>query len=427
MRFHWLSQMSETLAPTLQALFGLLVLLGIAWLLSESRREVSLRLVLGGLGLQLLLGVLLLKWPAAKEAFLLLNEMVLALQKATDAGAQFVFGYLAGSEAPFAVTAPEHGFVFAFRALPLILVVSALSALLFHWRVLPLVVRGFAWVLRRTLGTSGALGLATAANVFIGMTEAPLLIRPYLKTMSRSALFALMVSGMATIAGTVMLLYASILSGIIPNAMGQILTASLMSAPAALVIAGIMLPEASQREPFDAHIEIESESAMDAITRGALAAIPLMLNVMALLIVMLALVSLANDLLGLLPQVADAPLSLERLLGWVFAPIVWLIGIPWQEAQTAGALMGTKTVLNELIAYVQLTQLSPDALSERSRLIMLYALCGFANFGSLGIMIGGLASIAPERRSEIVALGMKSILAGTLATLMTGAIAGLLL
>ncbi|WP_323696870.1 NupC/NupG family nucleoside CNT transporter [Thiorhodovibrio litoralis] len=419
--------MSETLAPTLQALFGLLVLLGIAWLLSESRREVSLRLVLGGLGLQLLLGVLLLKWPAAKEAFLLLNEMVLALQKATDAGAQFVFGYLAGSEAPFAVTAPEHGFVFAFRALPLILVVSALSALLFHWRVLPLVVRGFAWVLRRTLGTSGALGLATAANVFIGMTEAPLLIRPYLKTMSRSALFALMVSGMATIAGTVMLLYASILSGIIPNAMGQILTASLMSAPAALVIAGIMLPEASQREPFDAHIEIESESAMDAITRGALAAIPLMLNVMALLIVMLALVSLANDLLGLLPQVADAPLSLERLLGWVFAPIVWLIGIPWQEAQTAGALMGTKTVLNELIAYVQLTQLSPDALSERSRLIMLYALCGFANFGSLGIMIGGLASIAPERRSEIVALGMKSILAGTLATLMTGAIAGLLL
>lgn len=305
--------------------------------------------------------------------------------------------------------------------------VSALSALLFHWRVLPLVVRAFAWVLRRTLGTGGALGLATAANVFIGMTEAPLLIRPYLKTLSRPALFALMVSGMATIAGTVMLLYASILGDIIPNAMGQILTASLMSAPAALVIAGIMLQETRDTGTIDARIEIESESAMDAVTRGALAAIPLMLNVIALLIVMLALVHLANALLGLLPQIAQAPLSLERILGWVFAPIVWLIGIPWQEAQTAGALMGTKTVLNELIAYVQLSQLPPEALSERSRLIMLYALCGFANFGSLGIMIGGLASIAPERRSEIVALGMKSILAGTLATLMTGAIAGLLL
>jgi CNT family concentrative nucleoside transporter len=245
--------------------------------------------------------------------------------------------------------------------------------------------------------------------------------------MSRAALFALMVSGMATIAGTVMLLYASILTDIIPNAMGQILTASLMSAPAALVIAGIMLPEAALAETFDARIEIESESAMDAITRGTLAAIPLMLNVMALLIVMLALVHLANGLLGLLPPFAEAPLSLERLLGWVFAPVVWLIGIPWQEARTAGALMGTKTVLNELVAYVQLSQLPPEALSERSRLIMLYALCGFANFGSLGIMIGGLASIAPERRSEIVGLGMKSIVAGTLATLMTGAIAGLLL
>ncbi|WPL17249.1 Nucleoside permease NupX [Thiorhodovibrio winogradskyi] len=419
--------MPESFLLTLQALFGLLVLLSLAWLLSESRRDISPRLVLGGLSLQLLLGLLLLKWPMAREAFLLLNRLVLALQNATDAGARFVFGYLAGGDPPFAITAPEHAFVFAFRALPLILVVSALSALLFHWRILPLFVRAFAWVLRHTLGTGGALGLATAANVFIGMTEAPLLIRPYLKTLSRPALFALMVSGMATIAGTVMLLYASILGELIPNAMGQILTASLMSAPAALVMAGIMLPERTCDQAFDARIEIESESAMDAITRGTLAAIPLMLNVMALLIVMLALVSLANALLGLLPELAGAPLSLERLLGWLFAPIVWLIGIPWAEAQSAGALMGTKTVLNELIAYVQLSQLPPEALSERSRLIMLYALCGFANFGSLGIMIGGLASIAPERRSEIVALGLKSILAGTLATLMTGAIAGLLL
>ncbi|EIC20390.1 LOW QUALITY PROTEIN: nucleoside permease [Thiorhodovibrio frisius] len=419
--------MSETLLPTLQALLGLSALLAIAWLLSESRRHISPRLVMGGLTLQVLLGLLLLKWPGARDAFLLLNAMVLAIQKATDTGAQFVFGYLAGGEAPFDVSTPVHRFVFAFRALPLILVVSALSALLFHWRILPLLVRGFAWVLRHTLGTGGALGLATAANVFIGMAEAPLLVRPYLNTMSRSALFALMVGGMATIAGTVMLLYASILGELIPNAMGQILTASLMSAPAALVIAGIMVPESTPEQTFEAHIEIDSESAMDAVTRGTLAAIPLMLNIMALLIVMLALVSLANSMLGLLPELAGAPVTLERMLGWLFAPVVWLIGIPWQEAQSAGALMGTKTVLNELIAYVQLSQLPPEALSERSRLIMLYALCGFANFGSLGIMIGGLASIAPERRSEIVALGLKSILAGTLATLMTGAMAGLLL
>ena len=419
--------MSETLLPTLQALFGLSALLTIAWLLSESRRHISPRLVIGGLTLQVLLGLLLLKWPGARDAFLLLNAMVLAIQKATDTGAQFVFGYLAGGEAPFDVSTPVHRFVFAFRALPLILVVSALSALLFHWRILPLLVRGFAWVLRHTLGTGGALGLATAANVFIGMTEAPLLVRPYLNTMSRPALFALMVGGMATIAGTVMLLYASILGELIPNAMGQLLTASLMSAPAALVIAGIMVPESTPEQTFEAHIEIDSESAMDAVTRGTLAAIPLMLNIMALLIVMLALVSLANSILGLLPELAGAPVTLERMLGWLFAPVVWLIGIPWQEAQSAGALMGTKTVLNELIAYVQLSQLPPEALSERSRLIMLYALCGFANFGSLGIMIGGLASIAPERRSEIVALGLKSILAGTLATLMTGAMAGLLL
>ncbi|MBK1650418.1 hypothetical protein CKO36_18045 [Rhabdochromatium marinum] len=237
---------------TLQALLGLLVLLGIAWLLSEARRSISPRLVVGGLALQLLLGLLLLKWTPSHQLFLLLNEMVLALQQATDAGTQFVFGYLAGAAAPFEVTAPEHGFVLAFRALPLLLVVSALSALLFHWRILPRLVQAFAWVLRRTLHTSGALGLATAANVFIGMTEAPLLIRPYLNSMSRAALFALMVSGMATIAGTMMLLYASILSDLIPDAMGQILTASLMSAPAALVIAGIMLPEENVTVPFDA-------------------------------------------------------------------------------------------------------------------------------------------------------------------------------
>jgi len=271
--------------------------------------------------------------------------------------------------------------------------------------------------------------------------EAPLLIKPYLKSMRRGELFALMATGMATIAGTVMMLYASLLGDQIPNVLGHLLTASLISAPAALLIAEILVPARSRDRTGAAHTGSPDDapdspatavgnryaSAMDAITRGTLEALPLLLNIIALLVVMVALVTLANELLALLPSPGGTPLTLERMLGWLFAPLVWLIGIPWHEATTAGALMGTKTVLNELLAFVALADLPAEALSERSRLIMTYALCGFANLGSLGIMLGGLTSLAPERRPEIVALGFKSIFAGTLATLMTGAIAGLLL
>jgi CNT family concentrative nucleoside transporter len=237
-----------------------------------------------------------------------------------------------------------------------------------------------------------------------------------------------MTCGMATIAGTVMVLYASILGPVVEDAMGHILTASLISAPAALMVAGILVPHPAHEHP-DERTEIRHDygGTMDAITRGTLDAIPLFLNIIAMLVVLVALVTIANQLLGLLPDAAGEPLTLQRLLGWVMAPVVWLIGIPWAEAQTAGALMGVKTILNELLAYLELTGLPEEALSERSRLIMTYALCGFANFGSLGIMIGGLGAMAPERRREIVALGMKSILAGTLATLMTGAVVGMLL
>jgi len=414
-------------ANLLQGALGLAVLVGLAWLLSEDRRSVRPRLILAGLGIQLLLALLLLKLPPVKHLFLTLNDMVIGLQEATRAGTSFVFGYLGGGDAPFETVYPQNAFVLAFQALPLLLVISALSALLFHWRVLPVVVRGFAWLLRKTMGIGGALGLGAAANIFVGMTEAPLLIRPYLKAMSRSALFGLMTCGMATIAGTVMVLYASILGPVIEDAMGHILTASLISAPAALMIAGILVPHRPD-ERADERIELRHDygGSMDAVTRGTLDAIPLFLNIVAMLVVLVALVTIANQLLGLLPDAAGEPLTLQRLLGWVMAPVVWLIGIPWAEAPTAGALMGIKTVLNELLAYLELTGLPEGALSERSRLIMTYALCGFANFGSLGIMIGGLGAMAPERRREIVALGMKSILAGTLATLMTGAVVGVL-
>jgi CNT family concentrative nucleoside transporter len=413
---------------TLQPLLGLGVILGLAWLASERRRAVSPRLVLAGLALQIVLALLLLKLPLAQAVFLALTDLVLAVQRATQAGTELVFGFLGGGAAPFETRYPQNSFVLAFQALPLILVMSALSALLFHWRVLPLLVRGFAWLLRRTMGTGGALGLGAAANVFVGMTEAPLLIRPYLAGLSRSALFALMTCGMATVAGTVMVLYAGILADTIPDAMGHILTASLISAPAALMIAGILVPDdAEEANRAIVAIPSASRSSMDAITRGTLDAIPLWLNILAMLIVMVALVSLANQMLGLLPTVAGEPLTAQRILGWAMAPVVWLIGIPWSEAQVAGSLMGIKTILNELIAYLDLAGTASAELSDRSRLIMTYALCGFANLGSLGIMIGGLGAMAPERRDEIVALGLKSILAGTMATLSTGAIVALIL
>ena len=410
----------------LQSLLGIVVFIGIAWLLSEDRDKFPRRVVLAGLALQILFAILLLKIPVFKELFLLLNDMLLSLEKATTAGTSFVFGYLGGGQLPFKVSDPSASFILAFRALPLILVISALSALLFYWRILPWVVKGFAWALEKTMGIGGALGLGAASNIFIGMVEAPLLIRPYLSQMSRAELFALMTTGMATIAGTMMVLYASILSSISTDAMGHILTASIISAPAALMLSLIMVPGTNTTT---SHVDIPSpaDSAMDAITRGTLDGVKLLLNIIGMLIVLVALVSLVNMFLGLLPQFDGKAITLQRLLGLVMAPIVWLMGIPWTEANTAGALMGVKTVLNEFIAYMQLTHLAPGALSDRSKIIMIYALCGFANFGSLGIMIGGLSTLIPERRNEIVRLGMKSIVAGTLATMMTGAVVGLLI
>lgn len=431
MQPHTEPSMTDLLLQGARGVLGITALLAFAWVLSEDRAAVRARLVLGGLTLQLAVALLLLKLPAAQQLFVAVNALVLALSQATEAGTSFVFGHLGGAAAPYEVAYPENSFVLAFRALPLVLVIGALAALLFHWRILPAVVRGFAWLLQRSLGVGGPLGLGAAANVFIGMVEAPLLIKPYLTAMSRSALFALMTTGMATIAGTVMVLYAALIGDAVSNALGHILTASLVNAPGALVIAGILVPAARSAGPSAADdlpaVGQRYAGAMDAVTRGALDALPLLLNIIAMLIVMVALVSLANTALDLLPAVAGAPLTLERLLGWLFAPVVWLIGIPWQEAADAGRLMGIKTVLNELLAYMELAALPEGTLSERSRLIMTYALCGFANFGSLGIMLGGLGTLAPERRSEVAALGLRAILAGTLATLMTGALVGMLL
>ena len=411
---------------SLQSAFGLLVFLALAWALGENRRAARLRVAAAGAAAQLLVAALLLKVPLLETALAALNDVVLVLQSATESGASFVFGYLGGGPLPFEETRPGAGFVLAFRSLPLIIVVSALTAVLTYWRILPLVVRGFAWALEKTLGIGGAVGLGVAANVFVGMVEAPLFIRPYLARLSRSELFVVMVSGMATIAGTVLVLYATIIGPVVPNAVGNLLTASLVSAPAAVTVALLMIPETGPTTAGRLAPEQEATSTMDAVTRGTRSGLELFLMVIAMLLVLVSLVYLVNALLALLPDLAGRPLSLERLLGYLMAPVCWLMGVPWGEASTAGALMGVKTVLNEFIAYLQLVDLPAGALSHRSTLIMTYALCGFANLGSLGILIGGLATMVPERRDEIVALGMRSIVAGTLATCCTGAVVGIL-
>jgi CNT family concentrative nucleoside transporter len=411
-----------------QSLLGLVVLTVLAWVLSENRRHVMWRPVLIGIALQVVMAVLFLRVPVLREGLSALTGAVDALALATRAGTAFVFGYLGGAALPFQESYPGGGFILAFQALPLVLVISALSSLLFHWRVLPALVRGLSWLLERTMKVGGAVGLSTAANIFVGMVEAPLFIRPYLKRVSRSELFVIMTAGMAGVAGTVMVLYALILSAAVPGALGHILLSSFLTAPAAIVVALLMVPD--DRPPTGATLDADegrAHSSVDAIVRGTLGGLELLLNIIAMLIVFVALVALVNIILGVLPDLWSAKITLQRTLGWAMAPVCWLMGIPWAEAATAGSLMGQKIVLNEFIAYIELARLPPDALSERSRLIMTYAMCGFANFGSLGIMIGGIAAMAPERRAEIASLGPRTIVSGTLATCMTAALVGVLL
>jgi CNT family concentrative nucleoside transporter len=409
-----------------QSIAGLAVFTGIAWLMSENRTKVSFKIIIAGIIIQLVVGLILLKLPVFRNFFISLNRLVLSLEESTTAGTSMVFGYLGGGKLPFPEKFPGASFILAFRALPLVLLISALSSLLFYWKILPIVVKAFSWVLQKTMGLGGAEGLGVSANIFIGMVESPLFIRPYLNRMTRSEIFTLMTSGMATIAGTVMVLYASILSKVVPNIMGHILTASIISVPAAIMISKIMVPETGRPTSGELTSPEESLSAMDAITKGTMQGIQLLINIIAMLIVLVALVHLVNIILGLLPEFGDQPVTLQRLLGLVMAPVAWLMGVPWKEAPLAGTLMGTKTILNEFIAYLDMSRLAQGALSHKTLVIMTYAMCGFANPGSLGIMIGGMGTMVPERRDEIVSLGFRSIVAGTLATCMTGAVVGIL-
>jgi CNT family concentrative nucleoside transporter len=345
---------------------------------------------------------------------------------ATNAGTSFVFGYLGTGPAPFTVTNPANLVNLAFTILPLILVVGALSAMLWYWRILPIFVNAMAFVLKKTLGLGGVVGLSAAATVFLGNIEGLLVIRPYLARLARTELFILMTVGLSVIAGTVFVLYATVLSNVLPAALGHLLVASFMSLPAGILMARIMVPGPAQTDLHEEQATVRYRSTMDAMARGTEDGLKLYLQIIAMLVVTTSLVALANVILAQLPHAFGAPLTLERMLGWLFAPFVWLLGVPGDQVVTAGGLLGVKVILNEFIAYLRMAALPVGSLDPRASMIMVYAMCGFANFASVGILIAGMSALIPERRDEVVGLALKSLAAGVLASSLSAAMIGLL-
>ena len=411
----------------MQGIIGIVALLAIAWLCGERRLEVRYRQVAAGLAVQIVLAFLLLNVAWVRDGLLVLNHVVYAMETATQAGTSLLFGFLGGEPAPFVFVednpARTLAPIFAFRILPQILVFSVVVAVLWHLRVLPWVIRGFAWALRRALGLGGAVGVAAASSVFLGLAEAPLVIRAYLKSLTRSEFFVVVTCCMSTVAGSIMALYAAILSDVIDGALGHVLVASVINVIGAVTIARIIVPEGETATAGDVADALKYEGVMDAISRGTFDGMRLIANVGAMVLVLVSLVALANVVLGVV-EIFDAPLTLQRATGWAFAPVAWLMGVPWAEATDAGALLGTKIILNELIAYLQFAQ-SGDELSASTRVILTYALCGFTNFGSVGILVGGLGTLVPERRGELLALVPRVLLAGTLVACLTGTLVGL--
>ena len=414
--------------PQMQSGLGLVAFIAIAWALSERKTAFSFSFAGLAVAVQFAIAALLLFFPPARQALASLTQVTEALQAATIEATSFVFGYVGGAPAPFETTEPGNAFSFAFMALPLIIFMSALSAVLWHWGVLKVLVQGLAFLITRAFRVGGAIGLGAAANVLFGQTEAPLFVRAYLAKFSRSELFMLLTAGMSTVAGTTIVLYATLLENVAPSILGHIIVASLISVPAAILMARVMTPPEKGEIPTppEAGEAFTYEGPMDAFMTGVSDGMKLYVNIIASLIAFLAVAALINICLAAFPDVGGEPITMQRTLGWLFAPIMWLAGVPWEEASAAGRLMGVKTILNELVAYLELARLGEDAFTERTRLIIIYALCGFANIGSLGINIGGFSALIPERRSEIIALAPRALVAGTLATLSTGAVIGVL-
>ena len=411
----------------LQSLLGLAVIIGVCWALSEKRGAFPWRLAIGAVAVQALLVLLVFGVPGAEIGLKAITDSVDALSAATRSGAQFIFGYLAGGEQPYVVQNQPALFVFAFEVLPLILVISALSALLWHWKILKWITRGFGFIFQKSMGLGGASALAVAANIFLGMIESPIVIRAYLDKLTRSEVFLMMVVGLATVAGSTMVAYAVILGPVLPNAAGHVLVASIVSAPAGVLLARILIPEEpGQGGAFaDYSSDLKYDSAVDAISKGTSDGLMVVLNISAILIVFVALVSLVNIILGNFWLFGE-PLSAERILGVIFAPVAWLTGVAWADAPEAGRLLGVKLTLTEFVAFIELGAVPEGEISERTRMILTYALCGFANIGSVGITVTGLSILMPERREMVLGLVWKALAAGFMATLMSASIVGAL-
>ena len=407
----------------MQGIFGVLFLIVFAWLCSERRDQIDVRFLGIGLFAQFSLAFLFFQVPLISDILMSLNFIIAAIEAATLEGTRFLFGYLGGGSEPFEVSEGGYLYLFAFRVLPNVIVFCVLIAVLWYWKILPKVVTGFGFLLRRVFQVSGAVGTSAAATLFLGMVETPMIIRAYLTKLTRSEFFTVMTCGMSTVAGSVMIIYANTLSDIIPGAIGHIVVGSVLNIVGAIYVSRIIVPEDSTPTSTDKFEDLGYSSTMDAITRGTQDGLKLALNIGGMLLVIISLVALVNGVLGLL-EISGEPLSLQRMLGWLFSPLAWLIGVPWSEAQLAGNLMGSKIVLNEMIAFIELAALGND-LSENSRLVLLYALCGFANFGSLGILIGGLSTLVPERKADYLSLAPKSLISGNVVTFITASLVGL--
>ena len=415
----------EYLQPTI----GLFALLALGAIFSEDIKSIKIRYVVSGILIQLVLAILLTKVEIISSFFTVLSDGVMVLKAANDYGTGFVFGYLADGapNAPFEITNPGGTFIFAFGGLTLIIVMSAISALLWRLKIIPVIVNALSILFKRPLNVGGPIGLGATSNVFLGQVEAPLLIKPYLASMTRHELLIIMTVGMSTIAGSVMVVYTTMLYPIYgAGLIGHFLSASLISVPAGIMYANMMLPSDVKTDfPDEKSNELYS-SVMDAITQGTKNGLDIFLNVIAMLIVVMALVFLANSILSLLPPLLGNPVTLELLLGYLFAPLAWFMGIPWEESIVAGQLLGVKTALNEFVAYLYLADTDTYQLTDRSQLIMLYALCGFANFSSVGILLSGLSAMIPERRMDLISVSGKALWGALLASCLTGFMVGVL-